>query len=50
MPKEVFLARLELVVARFDSPKYQNAIKMGCYATNITSEMRQNVLFSKSNP
>ena len=41
LPEQVFLARFELVVARFDSLKSQNAFKMGCYATKIRSKMGQ---------
>ena len=33
MPKQVFLARFELVVARLALLKSQNALKMGCFAT-----------------
>ena len=47
MPKQVFLARFELVVARFGSPKSPNALKMGCFGTKLGSKMGQKRVFPK---
>ena len=44
MPKQVFLARFELVMA---TPKSQNALKMGCFTAKKRSKMGQNVFFPK---
>ena len=45
MPKQVFLARFELVVARFGPSKIQNALKMGCFGTTKGSKMGQKCVF-----
>ena len=47
MPKQVFLARLELVVARCGPPKIQNASKTGCFGTKNGSKMGQKWVFPK---
>ena len=49
MPKQVFLARFELVVAHLALLKSQNALKMGCFATKNGSKMRQKRIFPKLN-
>ena len=50
MPKQVFLARFELVVAHFGPPKSQNALKMGSFGTKNGSKMGQKCVFSKNDP
>ena len=47
MRKQVFLARFELMVARFGPPKIQNALKMGCFGTKKGSKMGQECVFPK---
>ena len=44
MPKRVFLARFELVVAL---RKSQNALKMGCFGTKNGSKIGQKCVFPK---
>ena len=47
MPKQVFLARFELVLALLKS---QNALKMGCFRTKNGSQIGQRFVFPKNDP
>ena len=52
MPKQVFLPRCELVVARFGPPKILNALKMkmGCFGTKKKDQKWVKFCFSKNDP
>ena len=47
MPKQVFLARFELMVASLALRKSQNALEMGCFGTKNGSKMGQKCVFPK---
>ena len=47
MPKQVFLARFELGVARFGPPKIPNDLKMGCLGQKMGQKWVKNVFFQK---
>ena len=47
MPKQVFLARFELLVALLAIRKSLNALKMRCFGTRNESKMVKNVFLKK---
>ena len=47
MPKQVFLARFELVVARFGPPKIPKCLENGLFWTKNGSKMGQKCVFPK---
>ena len=50
MPKQVLLARFELVVARFGPPKFPKCLENGLLGTKNGSKMGQKCVYSKNDP
>ena len=50
MPKQVFLARLELVVARFGPPKIPNCLENGLFWDKRWIKNGSKMCFSKNDP
>ena len=50
MPKQVFLARFELVVARFGPPKIPKYFEIGCFWTKKWVKNESKICFFKNDP
>ena len=50
MPKQVFLARFELVVARFDPPKIPKCLENGLFWDQKWVKNGSKMCFSKNDP
>ena len=47
--KQLFLARFEPMVARYDAPQFQKALKMGFLGTKKGQKSVKNALFQNDN-
>ena len=50
MPKQVFLARFELVVARFDPPRFLECLENGLFWDQKWVQNGPKICFSKNDP